>query len=397
MSKGKSALLYLLLIVFSVSFIFVGNRIASEGAMMFSDQVGAYTHKYIVHVDTILDVTTETIDFGGGQPATFTQVRFSASILFGEQKGETLIVTQSYDNLTTPFPVQVRPGDIAYAYLNANYGTDYIAGNIFRINYVIVLALAFFILLIVFGRFRGVTTILALGFSVLSIFMVFVPAILSGRNIYAWAVVICLFTIIVMPFFVGGFNLKSLASALGSMGGVAIAGILTAVMNSVTRITGAFDDDATLVALIFPQNPIDLRAITFAAVIIGALGATVDVSMSIATALSEINESSGDTSFKALWKNGLNIGRDIMGAQTSTLVLAYIGGALPMTLLLVAYQGSLLELLNLEMVIVELLQILIGGFTILFVIPTTALVCALLFDKQSQNRSKKNAAYKIGH
>lgn len=395
MSKGKSALMYIVLFVLSVTFIFVGNRITTDGAMMFTGQTGSYTHRYIVRVDAILETKESVFDFGGGQLMTSTQIKFSSSVLFGERKGDTIIATQTYDDLTSRIPTPVKVGNWIYVYLNANMESSYVAGNLFRINQVAILAAVFFILLIVFGRFKGFTTILALGLSVASIFLVFIPAILSGRNVYFWALLICLFTIIVMPFFVGGFNKKSLASALGCIGGVAIAGVLTYVMNIVTRITGAVDDETSYVAFIIPDNPIDLRAITFAAILIGALGATVDVSMSIATSLNEMNENSERSSFASLWQNGLNIGRDIMGAQTSTLVLAYIGGALSVTLLLVAYQASLLEMLNLELVIIELLQILIGGFTILFTIPATALVCALLFEKQGTER--KETTYRIGH
>lgn len=397
MSKGKTALLYILLTVFSVAFIFVGNRITSDGAMMFTGQIGSYTDIYIVRVDAVLETNEREYNFGGGQMVTETKIKFSGSVLFGEDKGKTLIAQQSYDDITSAVPTPVRAGDWIFVYLDANISSEYFAGNLFRIRGVIVLALIFFVLLIIFGRFKGVTTILALGFSVMSIFLVFIPAILSGHNIYFWAILICLFTITVMPFYVGGFNKKSIASALGCIGGVAIAGILTFVMNMISRITGAVNDETMYVAFIFPDNPIDLRAITFAAILIGALGATVDVSMSIATSLNEMNENCEESSFSSLWKNGMNIGRDIMGAQTSTLVLAYIGGALSVTLLLVAYQNSIIEMLNLELVIIELLQIIIGGFTILFVIPATALVCALMFEKQGAHKRKKDQVYRIGH
>lgn len=395
MSKRKTTLLYVLLTVFSVAFIFFGNRIASKNAMMFSGQIGSYTHKYVVRVDAILEVNEETYAFSSNQSMTVTRVKFSGSVLFGDRKGDTLMATQSYDDLTSGVNTSVQVGDWIFIYLDANAGAEYVAGNIFRINQIIILGIAFFIFLIVFGRMKGLATIVALGFSILSIFLVFIPAILSGYNVYLWAVLICLFTITVMPFFVGGFNKKSLSSMLGCIGGVAIAGILTFIMNSTMRITGSVDEESAFVAAMFVDNPIDLRAITFAAILVGALGATVDVSMSIATSLNEMNEHNENSSFQSLWKNGLNIGRDIMGAQTSTLVLAYIGGSLSLVLLLVAYQNSLLELLNLEIVIIELLQALIGGFAILFTIPATALVCALLFKKQADTQPKGD--YKIGH
>jgi hypothetical protein len=85
----------------------------------------------------------------------------------------------------------------------------------------------------------------------------------------------------------------------------------------------------------------------------------------------------------------MNIGRDIIGAQTSTLVLAYIGSSLTVTLLLVAYQNSVLEMMNLEMIIVEILQMLIGGCVILFTIPATDFFCGLLVSRREGRTQRR--------
>jgi Predicted multitransmembrane protein len=404
MSKGKNAVLYILLTVFSLVFIFVGNRITSEGAHMFTAQTSAVTEidTYIVKVDAVLSTETEDLLLGGTLEMTETRVKFSGSVLFGERRGDNLIVTQSYDTISSRSQIPVKQGDWVIVYLTPATSSDYYMGDFFRLHLIILTAVVFFIFLVIFAKSKGLSTIVALLFSMLAVFLVFIPAILSGRNIYFWALVICLFTITINPYYIGGFNAKSTASALGCAGGVAVAAILTLFLNVFLNITGSVDEDMMMVSFIIADNPIDLRAITFAAILIGALGATVDVSMSISTAINEMCETSEKTSFKSLLTYGMNIGRDIIGAQTSTLVLAYIGGSLSVVLLLVTYQSSLIAMLNLELIIVELLQMLIGGFVVLFTIPATALICAMMLankNNSSSHRRKKShgATYRIGH
>ncbi len=390
MRKRKNMFLFFLLLLFSIVFIFAGNRIASKNAVMFLGHTGQYkdTDTYIVRVDTVLDIQNETRDLGSMEMEE-TKVQFSGTILFGERKGDTIVATQTFDSMTggrarTP----VKPGTWLFVYLTPETSDQYFSGEYFRLHYIIIIAVLFFLLLLVFGKSKGLATILALGLSVLAIFIVFIPAILSGFNIYFWAFLICLFTILINPYFIGGFNKKSTASVLGCAGGVVVAGVLTFLLNAWLQITGIVDEETTMVTFILQDTPIDLRALTFAAILIGALGATVDVSMSIATSINEMNETAQSSSFASLARYGMNIGRDIMGAQTSTLVLAYIGGSMSLTLLLVAYQNSITEMLNLEIVVIELLQMLIGGFTILFTIPATALVSAILFEKHGTGRGE---------
>ena len=113
----------------------------------------------------------------------------------------------------------------------------------------------------------------------------------------------------------------------------------------------------------------------------------MDVSMSIASALNELAENMDRPSFSQIIKSGFEIGRDMMGTMSNTLVLAYIGGSLSMTLLLIAYSNSTLALLNREMIVVEILQALVGSIGLLLTIPLTTLVCSFVYcieKKQEQ-------------
>lgn len=375
MDRRKTILLYAALAAFSLAFVAAGNAITSRGAKLLSGQTADGIKTSVVRVVEIKDVKETTQPMGGDSYFTLTEIVYNAKALRGEREGEIITATQTYDTISSLVPTPVRAGDVVfvYAYPDGSVST----GSHLRLPTLIAAFAAFALLFVLFARFKGASSLFALLMSVLSVFFVFVPAVLSGRNVYFWALVICVYTVAITPFFVGGFNAKSVSAALGCLGGVAVAAALTAALNSLMRITGAADEDAMYVALIL-DKPIDLRAVVFAAILIGALGAALDVSMSIASAVSEMSDKSPDATASQLARSGMNVGRDIIGTQISTLVLAYIGGSLSVVLLLIAYQNTTLELMNLEIVIIELLQSLVGAFTILFVIPATALVSARL-------------------
>ena len=122
-----------------------------------------------------------------------------------------------------------------------------------------------------------------------------------------------------------------------------------------------------------------MLAIIFAAIIIGAMGAVMDVAMSLSSSLHELKLKVMSISPKELFKSGMVIGRDMMGTMANTLVLAYIGSSLTVTVLIVIYNSSMTELLNKERIVVEILQALVGSIGILFTIPFTCFVCAMLY------------------
>ena len=112
----------------------------------------------------------------------------------------------------------------------------------------------------------------------------------------------------------------------------------------------------------------------------------MDVAVELSASLLEVYEKArdNDKTVKSLWSSGVNIGRDMMGTMSNTLVMAYIGNSLSTILLLLSYSGSLIELFNREMIIVELLQILVGSFGLLLTIPFTSLICSIVYCKSKK-------------
>lgn len=244
----------------------------------------------------------------------------------------------------------------------------------------------FMILLVVFGRKKGVNTLISLFFTIAAIFFVYVPAILAKGNIYLWSIITCAYIIFMTLFIVSGFTKKSFAAIIGCGAGITVSGIIVVFADRFLKMTGLVNEDYLYLLMVDTENPIDIKAVIFGAIIIGAIGAIMDVSMSISASLAELKEQAPNMTGTQITRSGLVIGRDIMGTMANTLILAYIGSSLSLTLLLFAYNSDPLLLFNTELIVSELLQAIAGSFGILMTIPLTSIVCGVLYGgRKEQN------------
>ena len=368
-------------IIFSVIFIFAGNRLTSH-----------FTKNIIVqNVDSQLDeqVFAKVIKINGTMPnpndKTTDILNFTAIISSGKYKGLTVRATQYTYKDNSIMPVGVNEGDkVVLSRLTSGGTSEWAFENYERIDKIFMLLIVFAALLAFFGRKKGVSAVLSLLFTCLALFYVFVPSITAGMNIYASTVIICVYIIAVTFALSGGTDKKSLSAAIGCTGGVVFSGIIFIIMDKAMKLTGYYNTQSSRIVELFSQSPIDLKGVVFAMITIGALGAVMDVAMSIASSLGEIKNTGRKITKYSIFKSGLRIGRDIMGTMTNTLILAYIGSNLAGVLIYAASNYPILQLLNEEEIIIEFLQSLAGSLGMLFTIPFTAAVSAALFTQDSE-------------
>ncbi len=390
----KQALVWLLTVVISILFIFLGNRLVSAKLDVFNVE-GAYTVK--AKVTEILDTQSSSFEGTDGVEYVDTQTFFRARVVNGDFKGQEMVAVQTSDNYTNGVfdkPIELGDRVILFNYgMNTN-GADWVFGGYARFAPVAWLGIVFFALLILFGRFKGLNTIISLSFTCLAVFWVFVPSVLAGWNVYLMTILTCVFTIAMTLLLTNGATEKSLTTILGCTFGVIVAAILEGIFSHIMHLTGMLDEHSIYLQYLQSGVVIDLKALIFAMVVIGAMGAVMDVAMDISSSLSEIHHHAPDLKFYDLVKSGINIGRDVMGTMANTLVLAYIGSSLCTILLLITYSSSLQELLNRESIAVEIMQALIGSMAILLTIPLTSIVCAVLYTRKKSSALVKTAAPK---
>ncbi|MCL2171711.1 MAG: YibE/F family protein [Defluviitaleaceae bacterium] len=374
---------YVVIILLSVGFLFFGNRIASRGMIIGEyDAMPVFSARVVEIIDRYERVEEIAEDF----VIRTTFVRFLARISSGDWDGAVVFSEQTISTFDLVREREIAPGDRIMLFYNYHTGMFFFM-DYARISFIYILAGAFLLLIVAFARQKGFNSIVALGFICAAIFGIFLPAILSGMNIYATAAIISVYSIIFTLLIVIGPNRKAFSAMLGCLGGVLLAGLLMLLMDNIMHLTGLIDHESRILLNIPVPRPIDLRAIIFAGVIIGSTGAIMDVAMSISSSLWEVQQGRSDISFADIFKSGLEIGKDILGTMLNTLILAYIGSSLTLILLIYASTTTMFELLNMELIIVEFLRALVGSFGMFLTIPLTAAISGILYTKTSQEEA----------
>ncbi len=358
---------------------------STDYAVSFSDEQtatqsieGTYVHAKVVEV---IEDIHQNIDMGGYFLSNDYQT-VKLKILEGPFKGK--IVSATYDTTdawgggNAPKPLEVGDRVIAQCSVGVDGTVSCVITEFQRSRALIILSVIFLIALVFFGGKRGLRSIVALCVTCLGLIFVMVPAITNGMNPVLAAILGRILSIAITMIILYGLTIKTLSAALGATGGVVAAGIVTAIMNSAMKMTGLVDEEAMYLAQSVTEGTIDLRGILLAAIIISVLGGTMDVGISISSALDELKYNAPDIKGAELFKSGINIGIDIMGASLNTLILAYVGGSIHLLMLFYTYNYAPSMLLNDEMIASELLQALTGSMGLLLTVPITSLVASML-------------------
>lgn len=310
-------------------------------------------------------------------------------ILEGEEKDEkfdtTYRLTYDLDNKIVGY--ELNEGNIVYVSIQEENGEPKITvQDVVRQNYLIGLVIFFFASIILVGRKKGIKAIIGLIITVLAVFFVLLAAIFKGYNAILVSIATC-FIITVLTFtIIGGWNKKSISAALGTIGGIVLAGIIATVFGYIAKLSGAGKEEAIMLS-ITSNVKFNFRDLLFAEIIVSALGACMDVGMSIASSLSELKIKKPSMTAKELFKSGMNIGGDMIGTMTNTLILSFIGSSLLLVLLYMSSNITVVEVLNIEAIVTESVCALSGSIGIVYTVPITAAIFAFI------NRDK--SVYKV--
>ena len=253
---------------------------------------------------------------------------------------------------------------------------------------------------ILIGGKAGVKAVIGLLITILCIWFILVRGIFNGAN-PIWMSIGTSAVIIILTFLViGGINRKVVTAALGTLGGVILAGIMAAIFSYLAKLSGACED-AIQLSINMKTVTFNFRDLIFAGIVVSALGACMDVGMSIASSLDELKNKAKDITWQELFKSGMSIGRDVIGTMTNTLILAYVGGALKLILLFLACEMPISEILNKEAIAEELISAIAGSMGVVYTVPVTAFIYSFLNRKKtiykttSENKVEGKRSLKI--
>ncbi len=316
-----------------------------------------------------------------------TKQEVVVKLLSGPFKGEQIRL----ENMLTGNPVYdiwLSNGDKVVLHQEANVefveevdDVTFFIADVERTGALYFLVAIFFALLLIVGRRKGIFSFVSIFVTVALIFFALTPMILHGISPIWSALLVCILSTLITVYLVAGFNYKSTSAVLGTVSSLGFAAMLSFLAIRFAKLTGFFGDESMFLYSVRPD--LDFMGILSASIMLAALGAVMDVGVSIASTINEIHQTDNSLSIKDLFKSGMNVGRDIIGTMSNTLILVYLGSALPLVLL--SSNIDLTKFFNLNHVATEISSALIGSIAILLCVPITAIISAYLIKTKHQD------------
>lgn len=292
-------------------------------------------------------------------------------ILEGEKKGELIEIENDY--------LELEEGDIFFMnYLITIQGQElYSVHDVDRRPPLFAFVALFIGVIIFFGGWQGVRSLLTLLLSFAVIVYLLLPALLAGYSPVLMSILVASGLLFIAIYFTHGFNKESTSAFIGTVIAVAFTGLLAFCAVKLCQLSGFVSDES--VYLNFDTGgTLNIQGLLLGAIIIGVLGVLDDIAITQATVVREIYGSAPHLSKKEIYKKAIRVGKEHVGALVNTLALAYAGASLPLLLLFFVGDKNLLFLLNQEVFATEIVRTIVGSIGLILTVPITTYLSVLL-------------------
>ena len=234
-----------------------------------------------------------------------------------------------------------------------------------KANHIATIFGVFLLSVVIIGGKKGLRTVLGLAFTLVFLYLFTLRQLYNGINaiLISVASIICL--IVGIFIIIDGVNKKTVSAVIGTFGGVISAGIISLIFINLSKMTGAYEE-AIFYSVNLANVKFSFKDLLFAGIMISSLGACMDMSLSIASALDDVKMTDAEVTWKDLFKKGMSVGRENIGTMTNTLILAYLGTSLT------------LVILNKERIAEQLMLAIIGSMGVVYTVPITSILYSLL-------------------
>lgn len=307
----------------------------------------------------------------------------------GELAGQTVEATSPNGNL---FGAVCYPGRDVIAIVSVSGDTNVVTVySPDRILAVVGFVAVFLLVLCLIGGKNGAKSALGLIFTFICIFFLMIPMIYRGVSPFLSAVLITLVTTLVTMYLIGGFSAKTLCSVLGTVAGVVLAGVSAWIFGAAADIGGYNVSNIEDLLFIGQHTQVNIGELLFAGILISALGAVMDVAMSISSTITEIYRQNPTLTRMQLFRSGISVGRDMMGTMSNTLVLAFAGGSLSLLVLNYAYDLSMNQVLNSSSIGIEIMQGISGSMGVVMTVPIVSVLASIFVPQWHQKKAAEPA------
>lgn len=363
-------------VLLAAAVIFVAARIWVSPAS--GEDAGAEPEEYAEYdTGTVLEILSDSTEADDAADGAYRGDQLMlVEITSGRYEGETM---QVYNYVGPLYGAPLKVGDSAVLIVST-YADGSHTATVYEFNRLLALAaiIALFVIATVLvGGKTGAKSLIGLVITLICIFLILLPMLMKGFPTLLTVFLICAYVAVVSFTILGGVSRKTLCASLATICGIAVALLFGLAAQALARIDGLrLADVEPLLQLRQTGTPISLRYLLVGGIVISALGAVMDVAMSIASAISEIHSVNPALSTKELFRSGMNIGRDMVGTMTNTLILAFLGSSFVIVIYLYSIGLQPYQLLSSSYFAIEVISGISSSIGVIISVPLTALISA---------------------
>ena len=338
----------------------------------------------------IVEITSSNLEYDQDLKINLGKQVVVVEILEGKSTGKRVEI----DNyLTAAHNVEVAIGSKVIISADEPDGIDsyYTVYNFDRGLGMIIFTCVLLLVIIAIGRGKGVKAILGLAYTLYLVIFLLLPTVFSGYSPVLMSIICVALSTIVTLMLLNGASKKTYSAIVATVLGVVLSAGGFYLMSLVLKVNGFSVDEAESLVLINQATGLSIKDILFAGILISSLGAIMDVGMSIVSALSELFHHQPNLTQKQIFDSGIEIGKDMIGTMTNTLILAFTGSAFVSLLVLFSYNVDIKQLLSSNYIAIEFAQGITGTLGIVLTVPIASFISAwALTNKKSNNNFFKS-------
>ncbi|WP_027090400.1 YibE/F family protein [Thomasclavelia saccharogumia] len=332
----------------------------------------------------VVEVTSSEVEYDEELKINLGKQVVKVEILEGKNKGKTV----SMDNyLTAAHNIEVKVGTKVIISADEPDGIDayYTVYNFDRSLGMVVFTLVLFMAIITIGKGKGIKSIIGLAYTLYLVIFFLLPTVFSGYSPVIMSVICVILSTIVTLMLLNGRSEKTYGAIISTVLGVVLSAGCFYLMSIILNINGFSSDEAESLVLITRATNLQIKEILFAGILISSLGAIMDVGMSIVSSLYEVYHHQPNLTRKELFNSGIEIGKDMIGTMTNTLILAFTGSAFISLLVLFSYNVDTLQLLNSNYIVIEFAQGVAGTLGIVLTVPIASSIATIILIKNNED------------
>lgn len=237
------------------------------------------------------------------------------------------------------------------------------------------------------GRRKGLFSVVGLLFSLYFMITFLLHFLFQGGNPILGAMITVVACSFVSLSLLNGLTKKTRIAFLSTLVGVIVSIGIYYLLTGLLKIDGYGLEEVEELLFVTDIKGLQIKELLFVGVIIASLGAVMDMTMSITTSLYEIQRAKPTITKPDLIKAGFELGKDMTGTMTETLVFAFIGTALVTLLLLPVAGVKMIQIINSNYIAIQLIYAITGAIGVILSVPITTIVYVL--DRSgSRNQNK---------